>query len=99
MANDPTILIADEPAGNLDSKTAETIFSLLGDLCQQGETVLVVTHESSIARRAFRTILITDREIANSCVAKSMPKVHPGRLLAATHKRRARQYEQGADTV
>jgi ABC-type multidrug transport system ATPase subunit len=96
LANDPPILIADEPTGNLDSKTAETVFALFNDLVAQGKTVIIVTHDSSLAKRAHRTALIADGEIVNEYVAKALPTLTPAQLLAATHKFKARQYEAGA---
>jgi len=96
IANDPTIVIADEPTGNLDSRTAETVFGLFNDLSQQGKTIIIVTHDSSLARRATRTALITDGEIVNEYVAKALPALNPDQLLAATHKVQPRQFEPGA---
>jgi ABC-type lipoprotein export system ATPase subunit len=96
LANDPPILIADEPTGNLDSKTAETIFSLFNDLVAQGKTVIIVTHDSGLAKRTQRTALIADGEIVNEYVAKALPTLTPAQLLAATHKFKAREYEPGA---
>jgi ABC-type lipoprotein export system ATPase subunit len=96
IANDPSILIADEPTGNLDSRTAETVFGLFNNLSQEGKTIIIVTHDSSLARRATRTVLITDGEIVNEYVAKALPTLTPDQLLAATHKVTARQYEPGA---
>lgn len=96
MANDPPIVIADEPTGNLDSKTAEHVFALFNDLCSQGKTVIIVTHDSSLARRANRTVLITDGEIVNEFVAKALPTLSADQLLAATHRVEARHYEPGA---
>jgi putative ABC transport system ATP-binding protein len=49
LANDPTILLADEPTGNLDSKTSEQIMQMLADLHQEGKTILLVTHEADVA--------------------------------------------------
>lgn len=96
LANDPPILIADEPTGNLDSKTAETIFALFNDLVAQGKTVIIVTHDSALAKRTQRTALIADGEIVNEYVAKALPTLTPAQLLAATHKFKAREYEPGA---
>ena len=60
LANDPPILIADEPTGRLDSSTAETIFHIFLDLVTQGKTILMVTHDNSLARRVSRTLRIAD---------------------------------------
>jgi ABC-type lipoprotein export system ATPase subunit len=96
LANDPPILIADEPTGNLDSKTAESVFALFNDLAANGKTIIIVTHDSGLAKRTQRTALITDGEIVNEFVAKAMPTLTHDQLLAATHKFKAREYEAGA---
>ena len=96
IANDPLIVIADEPTGNLDTKTAETVFGLFNDLSDQGKTIIIVTHDSGLARRANRTALITDGEIVNEYVAKALPTLTPDQLLAATHKVKPQLFEPGA---
>jgi len=96
LANDPPIIIADEPTGNLDSKTATKVFNLFNTLTEQGKTIIIVTHDSSLARRAHRTALITDGEIVNEFVAKVFPTMTHDQLLAATHKVSPRQYDPGA---
>ena len=96
LANDPPIVIADEPTGNLDSKTAENVFNLFNHLVEEGKTIIIVTHDSSLAKRANRTALIADGEIVNEYVAKALPTLTHDQLLAATHKVSARQYEPGA---
>ena len=96
LANDPPILIADEPTGNLDSKTAETVFTLFNQLVVEGKTVIIVTHDSSLARRAHRTALIADGESVNEYVARALPTLTPQQLLAATHKLTPRHYDPGA---
>jgi putative ABC transport system ATP-binding protein len=63
LANDPAIIIADEPTGRLDSVTAESIFQIFLSLVEAGKTILMVTHDRSLARRASRTLEITDGEI------------------------------------
>jgi len=96
LANNPPIVIADEPTGNLDSKTATKVFNLFNTLVEQGKTIIIVTHDSSLARLAHRTALITDGEIVNEFVAKAFPTMTHEQLLAATHKITSRQYEPGA---
>ncbi|MGZ9235281.1 MAG: ABC transporter ATP-binding protein [Anaerolineales bacterium] len=96
LANDPPILIADEPTGNLDSKTAATVFELFNQLVAEGKTVIIVTHDSSLARHAHRTALIADGEIVNEYVAKALPGLTHDQLLFATHTIKPRQYEAGA---
>ncbi|MBI4158649.1 ABC transporter ATP-binding protein [Candidatus Woesearchaeota archaeon] len=64
LANDPEIILADEPTGNLDSKTGGEIINLLLELNKKGTTVLIVTHDQNIAKRAKRIITIRDGLIA-----------------------------------
>ena len=60
LANDPPILVADEPTGNLDSETAESVFGLFEQLVTGGKTVLIVTHDADLADRATRIVTLTD---------------------------------------
>jgi putative ABC transport system ATP-binding protein len=63
MANDPAILVADEPTGSLDSATAKAVVDIFEGLVQQGRTVFMVTHDKDIAKRGSRTITLSDGEI------------------------------------
>ncbi|MEY3000236.1 MAG: hypothetical protein RL648_450 [Verrucomicrobiota bacterium] len=60
LVNDPSIILADEPTGNLDSRTGQEIMALFEDLYQQGQTLLVVTHEDDIAEHARRCVRLRD---------------------------------------
>jgi putative ABC transport system ATP-binding protein len=99
MANDPPILLADEPTGNLDSKTAQVIFSTFEDLVKGGKTVIMVTHDSSLARRVNRTMLIADGEIVNSFVARALPMLSPEQLVKATHHLTPLRFDPGATII
>ncbi len=63
LVNEPSLLLADEPTGNLDSKTSIDIMKFLEELHQQGNTIIIVTHEPDIARRAHRILSILDGRI------------------------------------
>ena len=65
LVNDPSIVLADEPTGNLDSKTGEEIMHLFENLHVQGNTIILVTHEMDIAQHAHRVIFIRDGKIAS----------------------------------
>jgi len=60
LVNRPSVILADEPTGNLDSKTGEEIMSLFEDLYRRGNTIILVTHEADIARHARRTVRLRD---------------------------------------
>jgi putative ABC transport system ATP-binding protein len=68
LANDPLLLAADEPTGNLDSKSAENILALFERLAVENKTILMVTHDSELARRAGRTIRLSDGRILDQWV-------------------------------
>lgn len=63
MANDPPILAADEPTGNLDSKTADAVFAVFEELISRGKTIVMVTHDQELAGRVTRTITLADGAI------------------------------------
>lgn len=63
LANDPQILLADEPTGNLDSKSGEEVVKMFDDLWRQGRTIVVVTHDPAVAERAERIVRLLDGRI------------------------------------
>jgi putative ABC transport system ATP-binding protein len=63
LANNPVLLTADEPTGNLDSKSTEMVFRLFENLADSGKTILMVTHDNELAGRAQRTIRLVDGKI------------------------------------
>jgi len=63
LANDPPLIIADEPTGNLDSRTAESVFELFNLLVSRGKTIIMVTHDQALARRTARVLSIVDGEL------------------------------------
>jgi len=70
LVNSPSIVLADEPTGNLDSKTGEEIMALFANLHSQGNTIILVTHENDIAQHAHRIIYIRDGKIASDEAVK-----------------------------
>ena len=68
LINNPSIILADEPTGNLDSRTSEEIMALLGELHSNGNTVIVVTHEEDIAAHAKRIVRLRDGKIESDTV-------------------------------
>ena len=95
LANDPPVIIADEPTGNLDSKTAESVFAMFNQLVAQGKTIIIVTHDSGLAKQTHRTALIVDGEIVNEYVSEAMPTLTPEQVSQATQKARRINYESG----
>ncbi len=79
LANDPPLIVADEPTGNLDSKTADSVFDLFSGLVSRGKTILMVTHDEDLATRVTRTLTIADGEIVgDSQRAQSAASVPAG---------------------
>jgi putative ABC transport system ATP-binding protein len=77
LANDPPIIVADEPTGNLDSKTADAVFTLFTRLVDEGKTILMVTHDDDLAHRVTRTVTIADGAIVDDRLsAKVVTAVH-----------------------
>lgn len=79
LVNRPSILLADEPTGNLDTKTGAEILGLFDDLSRQGHTIIVVTHEEEVARHARRIVRIRDGLIAADERVASVPSEAAGR--------------------
>lgn len=72
LVNNPSIILADEPTGNLDSKTSIEIMGLLEEIHKKGNTIIVVTHEEDIALHAHRIIRLIDGEIASDEINKNV---------------------------
>jgi ABC-type lipoprotein export system ATPase subunit len=96
LANDPPILVADEPTGNLDSKTADTIFTLFESLVAEGKTIVMVTHDRDLARRVTRTVIIQDGEVIEERLAKMFPALTAEQLVRATREITPLRFPAGA---
>lgn len=73
LVNNPSIILADEPTGNLDSKTGEEIMALLENLYQAGNTIILVTHEQDIASHARRTVFLRDGLVESDQLSQLVP--------------------------
>ena len=99
LANNPPVIVADEPTGNLDSHTAESVFGLFEKLVQQGKTIVMVTHDNSLARRVTRTVLLADGELVNEWLLKAMPTLTHQQLLKATKNAKHFIFKPGEQIV
>ncbi|MBI9050727.1 MAG: ATP-binding cassette domain-containing protein [Anaerolineaceae bacterium] len=95
MANDPSIVIADEPTGNLDSKTAERVFSLFEQMKEEGKTIIMITHDPALANRTSRQVVISDGEIIHPLLHQHMRSLAHPLLLQATHALQSVSIEPG----
>jgi ABC-type lipoprotein export system ATPase subunit len=99
LANDPSIILADEPTGNLDSRAAEDVLDLFGELAAQGKTVLIVTHDSSLTKRTDQTVILSDGEVIDQTVVRALPFLDHPQMLAATHKAVKQVYPPGSMVI
>jgi len=84
LATDPPIIVADEPTGNLDSRSSDEIISLFDQLVDQGKTILLVTHDPTITTRTRRTLIISDGRIIDETVAQVLPLLTHTQMLNVT---------------
>ena len=92
LACDPPLLVADEPTGNLDTKSANTIIELFDQLTKSGKTVVMVTHDPSLTSRTTRNIIIVDGELIDETVARALPWLRHRHLLEFTRLAEERIY-------
>jgi putative ABC transport system ATP-binding protein len=96
LANDPPILIADEPTGNLDSHSADAVFQIFTELVEQGKTILMVTHDASLARRTQRILLLSDGELIDPWIAQVFHELPHNQMLWLTHHLQRRSLSPGS---
>jgi ABC-type lipoprotein export system ATPase subunit len=96
LANDPPIILADEPTGNLDSKTSEHIFNLFETMIAAGKTIVMVTHDSDQARRVKRTVIIADGEIIEQYLSHAFPSLSQEKLAWVTSQLKPQKYSPGS---
>jgi len=96
LATDPPLIVADEPTGNLDSRSADNIISLFDRLATQGKTIAMVTHDPSLTERTSRTIIISDGELVDETVASALPLLKHRQMLDITKKAERLIYQPGS---
>ena len=84
MACDPPLLVADEPTGNLDTRSAGKIIQLFEGFVAQGKTIVMVTHDPSLTSRTHRNIIISDGELINETISRSLPQLRHRHMLEFT---------------
>jgi ABC-type lipoprotein export system ATPase subunit len=82
LANDPDVLVADEPTGSLDARTADAVFDIFERFVSQGKTMLMVTHDRDLASRVSRVVLIADGEIMDQQLAQALPMLTRAEMVA-----------------
>ena len=95
LANDPPTLIADEPTGNLDSKTALMVIEIFEELVGKGKTILIVTHDITVARHASHMLILSDGELIDEQVERVFPDLSHKSMLSLTHRLKKYTFEPG----
>lgn len=93
MACDPPLLIADEPTGNLDTRSSDTIIEIFQHFVEQGKTIVMVTHDPSLTSRTHRNIIISDGELIDEAVSRSLPQLRHRHMLEFTKLAEHRTYQ------
>ncbi len=96
LANNPPILVADEPTGNLDSKTAKSVFDLFEVLIASGKTIVMVTHDADLAKRVDRAVIVSDGEVIDEYLARTFPALTGEQLIEATRDLQPQRHAPGA---
>jgi ABC-type lipoprotein export system ATPase subunit len=99
LANDPPIIAADEPTGNLDTRAAERIYEIFETLMEEGKTIVMVTHDPTLAERTNRTLLLADGEVINTTIADTLTLLDHQQMLEATHHAQARRFAPGETII
>ena len=99
LACDPPLLVADEPTGNLDSRSAGVIIDLFEELSRRGKTVVMVTHDPSLTSRTTRNIIIADGELINETVARALPWLRHRHMMEFSKLAQERTYPPHATII
>lgn len=93
MACDPPLLIADEPTGNLDTRSSDTIIELFQHFVSQGKTIVMVTHDPSLTSRTDRNIILSDGELIDETISRGLPQLRHRHMLEFTKIAERRTYQ------
>jgi ABC-type lipoprotein export system ATPase subunit len=99
LVNDPDVLVADEPTGSLDTRTADAVFDLFERFVAQGKTMLMVTHDRDLASRASRIVLIADGEIMDQHLTQALPMLTRRERVVLATRLESITYPPGAVIV
>jgi len=99
LANDPPIIAADEPTGNLDSKTAEQVFELFRDLVSRGKTIIMVTHDRDLAKKVDRSIIIADGQVIEEYLISTFASLTDQQLVWLTSQVVTTDYDSGETII
>lgn len=95
LACNPPLLVADEPTGNLDSKSADNIIAVFEKLVDQGKTIVMVTHDPSLTSQTDRNIIISDGELIDETISRSLPLLRHRHMLEITNKAKREMFQPG----
>ncbi len=98
LSTDAPIIVADEPTGNLDSRSANHIIDLFTELSERGKTIVMVTHDSSMTKRTSRTVVISDGVIVNETIAQALPLLSQS-LMRQLSNKVEKLYFQPGETI
>jgi len=99
LATDPAIILADEPTGNLDSRSAEIILRLFEKLAGDGKTILIVTHDPSLTSRTDQTFILSDGEVIDQTIVSALPFLEHPQMLSATQHSNRQVYPPGSTII
>ena len=99
LATDPPIIVADEPTGNLDSRSANIIIDVFQELASRGKTILIVTHDPTLTSRTDQTVIISDGELVDRTIARAMSFLDHPLMLQATKQAERRVAAPGETIV
>lgn len=99
MACDPPLLVADEPTGNLDTRSSDKIIQLFEGFVAQGKTIAMVTHDPSLTSRTHRNIIISDGELINETISRSLPQLRHRHMLEFTRIGQERSYQMNETII